>query len=250
MLAGDSPVEVNKVRMIYPYYDNQKMLELQVHNWNRYCRTLHEYVEVILVDDGSQKYPALPIFRECTLPKRLFRVTVDIPWNQHGARNLGAQQACTRAEDMWLYISDMDVLLPPETALTLFSRKLDPRQHYTFERAFLPDLARRKTHCNTFLVKHSIYWAVNGYDEDYSGTYGGDAPFLRQLRHLAPERHLSEVLLHGVERDVVSDANSALSRKEGPFGDEYRRRLDVKRRSGDERSKNPVRFPWESVPLT
>lgn len=235
--------------MIYPYYNNPKMLERQVENWNRYAGELRENVRLILVDDGSMEHPAEPIFRECKIPKKLYRVKKDIPWNQHGARNLGAKMACKPAEDMWLFMSDMDILLTAEVAFELFSKDLSPARYHTFERAFLPDLSRRKTHCNTFMVKHSIYWAVNGYDEDYCGTYGGDGPFLRQLHNLAPEQHHDDILLYGVERDVVPDANTDLPRKEGKFGDEYRKRFDTKRRTGDERSKTPIRFEWEEIKL-
>jgi hypothetical protein len=55
------------------------------------------------------------------------------------------------------------------------------------------------------------------------------------------------VLLYGVGREVVADANTDLPRKDGEFGDEYRRRFDYKRATGDERSKNPIRFSWEEV---
>jgi hypothetical protein len=239
--------EFNTVRMIYPYYENPKMLERQVENWNRYAGELRDHVKLILIDDGSPKNPAYPIFKDCKIPKRLYRITKDIPWNQHGARNLGAKMACKPAENYWLYMSDMDILLTPETAFDLFSRKLDPMHYYTFERTFLPACNTRKYHCNTFLVKHSIYWAVNGYDEDYCGTYGGDGAFLRQVNNLAPRIHLEDVLLYGVERNVVPDANTDLPRKEGEFGDEYRRRFDAKRRKGDERSKNPIRFDYERL---
>lgn len=235
------------VRMVYPYYENPQMLERQVENWNRYAGELRGALRVILVDDGSTKYPAYDIFKDCKIPKKLYRVLDDIPWNQHGARNLGADRACKASENFWLFMSDMDILLTPEVANDLFRRQLDPKHYYTFERAFLPDLTRRKYHCNTFMVKHSIYWAVNGYDEDYCGTYGGDGPFLRQLNTLAPRKHLDDVLLYGVERDVVPDANTDLPRKEGRFGDEYRRRFNRKRATGDERSKDPIRFRWEEV---
>lgn len=236
--------------MIYPYYENPQMLERQVENWNRYAGDLRDHVRIIVVDDGSKKYPAKPIMEKLNFPKRLFRVLEDIPWNQHGARNLGANRACLDDENYWLYMSDMDVMLTAETAYDLFTRELDPKFHYTFERAFLPDLSRRKVHCNTFLVKHSIYWAVGGYDEDYCGAYGGDGPFLRQMANLAPNRHLGDVLLYGVETDVVPDANTtSLSRKDGEYGAKYRATFDAKRRTGDERSKNPIRFNWERVLL-
>lgn len=236
-----------KVRMIYPYYDNPKMLERQVENWNRYGGELRDRVRLLLIDDGSPKHPAFDILKHCKLPKKLYRVKKDIPWNQHGARNLGAYKACTAQENMWLFMSDMDILLTAEVAYDLFEKNLDPGRYHTFERAFLPDLTRRKTHCNTFMVKHSIYWAVNGYDEDYCGTYGGDGPFLRQMANLAPEQHHDDILLYGVERDVIEDANTDLPRKEGQFGDEYRRRFDAKRKKGDERSRDVIRFEWEEI---
>lgn len=248
-MVSKAPPPPLTVRMIYPYYENPKMLERQVENWNRYSGELRGALRVILIDDGSTKYPAYDIFKDCKIPKKLYRVTEDIPWNQHGARNLGAKVACKPDENFWLYMSDMDILLTPEMANVLFRKELDPKHYYTMERTFLPDCQRRKYHCNTFMVKHSIYWAVNGYDEDYCGTYGGDGPFLRQINTLAPRVHLDDVLLYGVERDVVPDANTDLPRKEGHFGDEYRRRFNRKRATGDERSKNPIRFKWEKVEL-
>ena len=238
---------MHQVRLIYPYYENPQMLERQVENWNRYAGILRDSVKLFLVDDGSQKHPAEPILRECRLPKKLFVIEEDIPWNQHGARNLGAHVACKPEENYWLYMSDMDVILTAEMAYSLFERPLDPKYHYTFERKFLPDLVRSKVHCNTFLVKHSIYWAAGGYDEDYCGTYGGDGPFLRAINNLAPNRHLSDVVLFGVERDVIPDANTDLPRKEGEFGKAYRRKFEAKRKSGDERPKNPLRFKWHQV---
>ena len=88
------PPTPQTVRMIYPYYENPKMLERQVENWNRYAGELRGALRIILVDDGSTKYPAEPIFKHCKMPKKLYRVKEDIPWNQHGARNLGAKVAC------------------------------------------------------------------------------------------------------------------------------------------------------------
>ena len=60
-------------RLIYPYYDNPGMLELQVENWNRFEGALREAIEIIVVDDCSSK-PALPIMEKCRTPRRVFRV--------------------------------------------------------------------------------------------------------------------------------------------------------------------------------
>ena len=63
--------EISTVRMIYPYYENPQMLERQVENWNRYAGDLRDAIRIILIDDGSKKYPAEPIFKHCKAPKRL-----------------------------------------------------------------------------------------------------------------------------------------------------------------------------------
>ena len=236
---------MNTVKLIYPYYENPGMLERQVQNWNRYAGELRANVQIVLVDDGSPKNPALPIFKECKIPKVLYRVKENIPWNQHGARNLGAKVASK--EDVWLFMSDMDIILTAETAFSLFEKKLSGAHHYTMERTFAPTFTERKYHCNTFLVRRAVYWQVNGYDEDYCGTYGGDGAFLRQIDAIAPRRHFKDIVLLGYPDTVVPDANTREWERVGEMKDEYRRRFDAKRKSGDERSKNPIRFEWERL---
>ena len=71
---------MDTVRLIYPYYENPKMLERQVENWNQYAGELRDHIRIILVDDGSEKHPALPIFRECKAPKMLFHIIENIPF--------------------------------------------------------------------------------------------------------------------------------------------------------------------------
>jgi hypothetical protein len=135
-------------------------------------------------------------------------------------------------------------------AYTLLTKDLNPLHYYTFERAFAPDFKNedRKYHCNTFLVRRSAYWAVGGYDEDYCGTYGGDGPFLRQLNIVAPREHLNDIVLLGFPETVIPDANTReWGRKETQWQKEYRKKFDAKRKSGDERAKNPIRFEWERL---
>jgi len=233
--------------MIYPYYENPKMLERQVENWNRFGGELRQNVRIIVIDDGSPNNPALPILKECKAKVSLYRVKENIPWNQHGARNLGAKVVTD--PNMWLYMSDMDLIMTPEVMFDLMSKELSEKNYYTFERRFLPDLnpEDNKYHCNTFMVKQKHYWAIGGYDEDYCGTYGGDGPFLRQLSVIAPRHHLNDITIYGVRETVIDDANTREWERTGPFKEEYRRRFDAKRRTGNEKSINPIRFGWEKL---
>lgn len=250
----------SKVYLIYPFYDNPCMLEKQVENWNRYKGDLRKSIEIIVVDDCSPT-PAEPIMRKLKGPKKLYRVTENIPWGQHHARNVGA--VTVKDPNAWLFMSDMDIMLTPEEAYSLFEMKLDPNRYHTFERRFVGEIRPPKFHLNTFLVKHMHYWAVNGYDVDYCGTYGGDAAFLsqlngmaKQLHHGYPSTHLKEgtetsgkiITLWGYEPDIIPDANTKeWTRKEGKFRKKFIEVLNKKKASGDFRSINPIRWPYERI---
>lgn len=251
----------DKVYLIYPYYDNPVMLEKQVENWNNYRGDLRKNIQVILVDDCSQKYPAAPIMEHCKAPKKVFRVTENIPWGQHHARNVGAR--VVKGGQSWMFMSDMDIMLTPEEAFNLFEMDLHPNRYHTFERRFYGEVRPPKYHLNTFLVKHHHFWAINGYDVDFCGAYGGDGPFLRQLNARCPQLHhghMSEhlkadteisgkiVTLWGYEPEIIKDANTTeFTRKEGIFRERYEEILAKKKASGDMRSKNPIRWPYERV---
>lgn len=244
-------------RFIYPYYENPSMLEHQVENWNRYAGELRSAVRVIVVDDCSEKHPAAPIMEHCKIPFRLFRVKERLPWNMHQARNIGAYEACKASENHWLFMSDIDIVLTPEMALTMLEGDLDPKCHYTFERAF-PGTTERKTHPNTFLVKHAAFWQVNGYDLDltggYGGGYGGDGEFRRQLNVIAPCKHREDVVLIGYgrrQRDgapLIPDADTT-NYDRNEWQAKYRDAFNRKRKRGDMRSLNPIRARYEQVQL-
>jgi hypothetical protein len=257
--------------VIYPYYENPKMLEKQVENWNRFSGDLQKKITFILVDDSSPVYPAAEIFKELRHRKFLFRVKENIPWAQHHARNVGALEAGKHSRknydlaNPWLLMSDMDIIITPEAMNDIVEKCTDVTRYHTFERNFVGGAREPKYHCNTFLVKHDSYWSINGYDCDYCGTYGGDGRFLQQLEQVAPQlhhgyssRHLKSyvectgdpITLFGYESNVVSDANTVeWERKNSEFHEKYRAILADKKRRGDERSKNPIRWEYDEVAL-
>lgn len=253
------------IYIIYPYYDNPKMLEIQVENWNRYSGDLQDRITFLLVDDASPNHPAKPIFDELRHRKMLFRVLENIPWNQHHARNIGAHEA--KGDNPWLFMSDMDIVLTPEACNDMVEKAIGhvdaEKRYHTFDRHYIGDIAEPKYHCNTFLVKKRAYWAVNGYDVDYAGMYGGDGRFLQQLRQVAPHlhhgmpsKHIKQnvqctedpVILWGYETEACEDANTReWGRKNTEYHDNYRKKLGAKRAKGDERSINPIRYKYKQV---
>lgn len=246
---------IEPCRLIYPYFDNPTMLKMQVENWNRFEGELRDAVRIIVIDDYSHKTKmAAPIMDDCKAPCMVYRLKQRIPWNMHQCRNIGAKVAGN--DDMWMFMSDIDIMLTPEMAYTMLTKKLDPLKHYTFERTFAPDFKDRKVHPNTFLVRRGAFWQVNGYDLDLTpvggGGYGGDNQFMRQLRVIAPEEHFDDVVLIGYGRrsrdgePVIKDADTkTLDRAE--WHAQYVRALNRKKKSGDMRSIDPIRTPYERV---
>ena len=243
---------MEKLRIIYPYFDNPGMLELQVKNWNRYEGEFRDAIRIIVIDDCSSKNP-VPILEKCKAPVRCFKLLNRYPWNMHQCRNIGAKEACKASENMWMFMSDIDIMLTPEMAYTMMDRDLDPNKHYTMERTFAPDFTDRKTHVNTFLVKHAAFWQVNGYDLDLTpiggGGYGGDNQFRRQLAAICPEQHLDDVVLVGYGRrsrdgsPVIEDADTQTLDR-ASWHERYVKALTKKKKTGDMRSINPIRAPY------
>jgi hypothetical protein len=251
-------------KLIYPYFNNRRMLEFQVENWNRFDDELRAAVEIIVVDDHSSK-PALPILERCEVPVRAYRLAERFPWNMHQCRNIGAREACTPAENAWLFMSDIDIVLTPDMARTMLSKQLDPARYYTVDLTFQTDPALRDTSKNTLLVKHAAFWKVNGYDLDLTpiggGGYGGARQFMKQLKRVVSREHMDDVLLVEYSRRATDASGRKL---EGPGSrliedastpredrDEWHRRfkeaLARKQQSGDKRSLNPIRADYTRV---
>jgi len=259
-----------KLRLVYPYYDNPQMLRRQVRNWNTYAPELADRVEIVLVDDASPQHPALPIFGECRVHKKLLRVDRDIAWHQHAARNIGAHEV--GEDEAWMFMSDMDILLPPLALRRLLAKTLIADRHYGLQRVFLPRSFDRlfgdsssgvldamlhrpglialrnrfasRPHCNSFLVRRDRYWKINGYDEDFVGTYGGDGLFIDQLSEIAPYALLDDVYAIAITPKLVADANTQRWERGGEMRKAFERRLQRKREAGDLRSRDPLRTPW------
>ena len=233
---------------IYPYFENPRMLAAQVENWNRYSEDLRSRIRLILIDDCSRRNPAEPVFRHCRLQKELYRIRDNIPWNQHGARNLGATAAPHRdCVNPWMLMCDIDMMLTAQMAARLLATEHNPRNHYTFERNYPKKPHLNRYHVNMFSVKHSIYWQAGGYDEDYCGLYGGDVPFVSQLRRISPRVHLEVVELLAHLPSDFGDANTQDYSRTGVYRKNYLKLLKRKQLLGQERARNPLRFSWERI---
>jgi glycosyltransferase involved in cell wall biosynthesis len=226
------------------------MLARQYEIWAAYPEKLKDKIDVVLVDDGSSQ-AAVNVERPLGLPDlQIWRVLIDKPWNQHGARNLGAQTA----RGPWLFLTDMDHIMPTESLDALLS--LDrPSVIYTFHRIDIDTMQPTtrpdgtcKPHPNTFAMTKKLYWRIGGYDEDYCGIYGTDGLFKSRARECAKFRHLHNVPILRVPRSYIADASTTtLARKEGrPDGAKDAVRA-AKRARGEENIVKTLQFPYEQV---
>lgn len=253
------------IRLVTTYYNQPHMLARQLHEWHQYEPHVKDAFRFVVADDGSQWAPASNVIEHCPglwLPNvELLRIDEDIPWNQHGARNLAAHLA---DPGDWLLMLDIDHVLTAENAETLACHvaniRGDDRAWFKFprERIGRADPTRRKDAIpndavrgpvrpalNCYLTTRETYWEAGGYNEDFCGVYGGDTQFLNELRAAAGEPvELSDVTLQVHTRDSVPDANEAtLDRDPAPF----RERLRDARAASRVRGHDPIRFKWRRV---
>jgi len=233
------PKKRNKFTLVMAYYENGKMLERHFKEWQTYPNFPFK---IILVDDGSRNDPAINHIKECQFPIELYRIKKDIPWNQNGARNLGMTHS-----DGWCLITDMDHLLLNKQFKKLYNLKLNPDIHYVPGR-HKADGTSYTRHPNSYIMHKDLYWKAGGYDESFSGYYGTDSTFRRQLAKVSERIELGEQLyltLYG--REVIKDAST---RNYGRKGSSYSVAHNSKLRERKQLCPPPIpplTFPWERL---
>jgi len=209
-----------RLSYVSAFYKNGQMLAEQYRIWSAYPDELKAQMEIVLVEDGDSSVTehAEDVPRPDGLPDlRIYRLLPvqgqpSPPWRQHGARNRGAYEAVGE----WLFLTDMDHVLPADSLRALFALfdGAMPSDVFTFHRLDAPHLTptlnergELKRHCNSFAMRRDHYWLVGGYDEDAVG-YGTDSYFRRRLWDKSTERHLAGVPIIRYPRDVIPDAST------------------------------------------
>lgn len=231
---------MNDVTLCLAYYLNRTMLQLQFEKIRSYSKEIHEHLQVIVVDDGSPQDPATPEDIGCKL--KIYRMGVDVRWNQDACRNL----AVAEAETKWVLLTDMDHLVPEATMRDVITRKLSWKGIYRFSRVSAPDLAPYKPHPNSWLMTREMYDRIGGYDERFAGWYGTDSDFRDRAAALAKIDILKSVLVR-VPREVIPDASTTTYARKTVEDNANLARIKAERRA--EKDQRPKRnlFPWSRV---
>jgi hypothetical protein len=231
--------------MVYAYYDNPDMLRRQLGEWMMYPPSCAEQIEFIVVDDGSPHASAMSVVTSAPVPMNLsvYRVQVDRPWGQDGARNIGMHECGTP----WALMTDMDHLLACRevpSMLGAVDRAL--RGHYYMPMRVKTSGDLYHPHPNSFLFNVEDFWKMGGYDEDFVGFYGSDGNFRKCAQGAGLHEIRTEqfrLILFG--SNDVHDANTrTLTRKEGDLWAAKNPFLDKKRRGPAYKATRPFRSPY------
>ncbi len=234
------------IALCMPYYMNQGMLDEQLNRLRKFPQTVLDRLEVLITDDGSPNGEARAQPIGC--PLTLFRIDVDVRWNQDAARNIAAHHATAR----WLLLTDIDHLVPQSTFEWLIANKLDALHSYRFTRETLDALPDErspyKPHPNSWFVARDLYWRMGGYDERFAGHYGTDAEFRDRLVKHSGEPEMLDCSIYRVPRSTIADASTTTYvRKGAPEDVGAIQRIKVERgRELDWRPLN-LSFPYRRI---
>lgn len=223
-----------RVTVVWPFYQAHLFLADQIHIWwERWPEDLWNFVEVIVVDDGS---PVPARLRKTPCRTRLFRIEQDVPWNWLAARNIGAHHA----ETEWLILTDIDHVIPEDTLRGVVFGQHDPNVVYAFSR-------REHTgesvnpHSASFFMTKAKFWQIGGYDERLAGVYGTDGSYRKRMMAKSVVKVLAEEL---IRYEYVADSSVTTYERKTPAMRQARARKFASVTSGDPKT---LSFPYHEV---
>lgn len=202
---------MRRVTLCMAYYMNAGMLAEQFRRLRALPQEIKDQIRVIVVDDGSPEGPAKG--EPLGLPLEVYRIGVDVRWNQDAARNIAAHHAQTQ----WLLLTDMDHIVSISAWRRILLHKLHKTNVYRFSRTTLePDGKETpyKPHPNSWLLTRKMYDLIGGYDERFAGHYGTDAEFRDRADRTTTIVMLDEHLIR-VPRETIPDASTTTYQRKG-----------------------------------
>lgn len=227
-----------------PYYMNAGMLKLQFARIRRLPGDLLGRLAVVVVDDGSPNGEAQGEPIGC--PLTIFRIGVDVRWNQDAARNI----AVAESDTPWLLLTDIDHLVPEGTWRRLMTEKLQKKYCYKFSRTTLEPIGVEtpyKEHPNSWVMSRGLWDAVGGYDERFAGFYGTDADF--RDRVLAVAHRIVQLPEHiiRVPRETLPDASTTTYARKSPEDGPNLRRIKGERNALGDWRPLTLTFPYTKI---
>jgi tetratricopeptide (TPR) repeat protein len=201
--------------------------------WNSFPEPIKEHTHFILVDDGSP-HPIEPREFDFNLNLTMVRILHDIPWNQPGARNLGAHLA----ETEYLFFTDIDHEITVKALSEAIHTQKNHRTLYMFHRIF--NGVPHSSHPCSFVISKAVFDTLGGFDEDFSGYRGHDDTMflLNADRYLRRKILSGTLILHGSALTEKLDRDH----KRNTELIEHKKKL---LRTNNYKNGERLRFDWE-----
>lgn len=237
-----------RITLCLPFYLNRTMLARQLDSIDALPANIRSEIGVIIVDDGSPE-PAQG--RKLNgVPLSLYRIGVDVRWNQDAARNIAVHHSRTQ----WVLLTDIDHLVPEQTWWGLISQKYSKQYVYRFKRSTLdvdspkPKISEYKPHPNSWYMTRAMYDHIGGYDERFAGHYGTDSEFRDRVQANALDVKMLPLELWRVPRTTIADASTTtLTRKGDPIDAGAIARIKVQRAAEIGWTTKRLSFPYSEV---
>lgn len=161
-----------KLTYITHFYIDQKNIDSVIsllrkyENFNPY---LLDQIQFVIIDDGSPIKYDIPEFN---LNLTWLKINENIPWNQGGARNLGAVYA--KSDN--IFFADLDWEINEEAFKFMLRKKNLGRKIYKIR-----EFGRKKGHSNMWFMSRARFFKFFGYDEQFSGGHGGEDYFFFKI---------------------------------------------------------------------
>lgn len=237
-----------ELSICFSTYGQPKMLEEWFAHFYLQPKPVRDLVEVVVVDDCGTPPAAIPKDRGVSL----YRVDVDKPWNQPGARNLAAHVATSRV----LLLIDVDMALGEGMLekMVAAAHQLKPSKVLRPALKHVIDGRLDHTSPNVHLVLREDFLKI-GYDESYSGHKGwSDVQLLRIMQRAFELRNRDDLWLwfHAITDSIPDAMVTKLDR-----GTSFNKKLHLKRMGQLAKMKwpefvgtvqaKPLQFPWQKV---
>lgn len=222
-------LKMNKdITISLSYFNDEEYISTHLEYWKEY----KDLVKFQIIDDCSStpliESIDIEILKELNI--KVYRVLDSLNWNIPGVRNLGT----TVCDTNWILLCDMDQYFYKQDIEQMYKHIVNvDKIFFSFSRVNKTQTA------GTMLIKKKDYWLAGGCDEDFTGNYGWNDPYLRNRFNLV-----------GVKEKVLNDivckeqfADSKLSRK-GNFIN--KRKFEKKIKSDEVNLNNILRFKWKN----
>jgi len=178
---GNESLRELGLTLMYPCFGQEKRIFKLLKVWDEWSDDVKDHVQINLIDDhGTPSVEEMLSNKTMDYNISVYRIQDDLKYNIAGALNLGMMLADTP----WILTMDTDYSFQPDVMQSLLDFRPNRYEVYGFflDRAIPHELPERNVHTTTFLLHKDTFIDLNGFDEDFSGTWSHELqPKLREM---------------------------------------------------------------------